>query len=182
MVVIWETSRHEKSGSIERKVPMPKTWEKYNRSVLMLLAAFALIKLLLGVAYAQAPIKTFNLIDAVEKGLQGEVERLIKAGADPNVRDQYGTTPLLEASKKGTTKIVIMLLEKNANPNLADIDGSTPLLEASKQGHFDIVKLLVLKGADVNAKDRNDETPVSYANQNGLNEIKDFLISHGALE
>jgi ankyrin repeat protein len=53
-----------------------------------------------------------ELLQAAEDGDLIEVEKLIEAGADVNLQDEWGNTALSEAVKKGYTEIVEIL--KNA--------------------------------------------------------------------
>lgn len=53
------------------------------------------------------------------------VRRLIDAGADVNVADNVGVTPLLRAAGSKETDIVRLLLEKGADPCRRENDGTT---------------------------------------------------------
>lgn len=79
-------------------------------------------------------------------------EFLIQNGADPNVKDSHGWTPLHRAVLWEHIQIVKLLLRSNADPNAADEDGFTPLHIAAKWDHFESAKLLIDKGANVNAQ------------------------------
>jgi len=83
-----------------------------------------------------------------------QIRELIKAGADVNVRNQYGATPLMMMSQKGHSEIVKLLLEAGADVNAADTDGCTSLWMASQNDHSEVVKLLLEAKADVNARSR----------------------------
>ena len=56
-------------------------------------------------------------------GSAGAVTALLEAGADPNVRDVTGSTPLHHAR---TAEAVTALLEARADPNARDADGKLP--------------------------------------------------------
>ncbi len=51
---------------------------------------------------------------------------LLEKGADFNLTDKYGNTPLNSAVFNGHIQIVKLLLEKGADVNLKDICGNTP--------------------------------------------------------
>jgi len=98
------------------------------------------------------------------------VSALLKAGADPNVKDFEGKTPLhyavITARKRfPNTAIIIALLKAGANPNLQDNNGNTPLhytfaknfyLEKFKVKN---TKVLLSNGANPNIKNKKGETP-----------------------
>lgn len=53
---------------------------------------------------------------------------LLYNGADINIKDYYGNTPLLIAASYGKYRIVEFLLQNGADPNIQDNDGMTPLM------------------------------------------------------
>jgi len=84
---------------------------------------------------------------------------LLDAGADVNLKDDFGRTALIFAIQNGSqTSIVKALLDKGANPNATLNDGRTPLMFAIDAP--EIVKALVEKGADVNAKNKDTGDPI----------------------
>jgi ankyrin repeat protein len=78
------------------------------------------------------------------------VKLLLDAGADPDIPDERGRTPLMIASKKGYDQIIKLLIKKGANLETQDSKGWTPLIHASHRGQVEIVKLLLTAGADIN--------------------------------
>ena len=48
-------------------------------------------------------------------------------GAQLNMTDHKGSTPLLNAARGGHKDVTLLLLEKGAQPNVADEDGHTPV-------------------------------------------------------
>ena len=79
-----------------------------------------------------------------DKGDIEKVRKLLQAGANVNLQDKNGETPLYKASRNGYTNIVRLLLDAGANPNIQDNGGQTALMNASMNasmnGHTDIVK------------------------------------------
>jgi len=71
------------------------------------------------------------------------VARLLEAGADPNVEDADGTTPLHVAAACGSEKVVQLLLLAGAEAR-ATTAGDTPLHLAAVGGHLGAMQLLVL--------------------------------------
>ncbi|HEV8416728.1 MAG TPA: ankyrin repeat domain-containing protein [Bryobacteraceae bacterium] len=78
---------------------------------------------------------------------------LLKAGADANIANDFGMTPLSQACINASFEFVRLLLKSGANPNTAIATGETPLMTCAKTGNVDAVRLLVEYGAAVNAKE-----------------------------
>ena len=87
---------------------------------------------------------------------------LISAGADPNVIDSEGATPLFKAVKHGMPSGVEQLLEAGADPNIP-CGTITPLHEAAYTGSIDNVRNLLKHGAVVNTKNCFGRTPLHDA-------------------
>ncbi len=126
-----------------------------------------------------ATIELKILSESVTKGDIAKIQEAIQAGADVNVRNKNGFTPLWKASKKGHTEIVKLLLKAEADVNARNKYG-TPLLVATYKGHTEIVKLLLTAGADVNAADKWGDTPLYTATYKGHTEIVKLLLTAGA--
>ncbi len=54
-----------------------------------------------------------------------EIRKLIEAGADVNVINKYGATPLIMASQKGYAEVVKLLLDAKADVNVKIEAGGT---------------------------------------------------------
>jgi ankyrin repeat protein len=82
------------------------------------------------------------------------VEKLIKAGADPNVAlTQSGDTALMMASRTGKTDAINVLLDNGAKVNTKETwGGTTALMWAASERHWAAVKTLIDRGADVNSR------------------------------
>jgi ankyrin repeat protein len=82
------------------------------------------------------------------------LEKLIKAGADPNAPlSATGDTALMLSARTGKTAAMDVLLESGANVNAKESwGGTTALMWAVSERHADAVTLLLGHGADVHAR------------------------------
>ncbi|MFA6065695.1 MAG: ankyrin repeat domain-containing protein [Candidatus Babeliaceae bacterium] len=117
--------------------------------------------------------KDCKLVQAAMKNNIHDATRLLNLGANPNIQDKNGLTPLHGAVYNNAIEFVKYLLSNGAFVNVqgsyfiqihADKDflDSTPLL-ISKESI--ITKLLLRAGAQVNAQDYMGNTPLIYAVQ-----------------
>ncbi len=84
-----------------------------------------------------------------------KVRDLLAAGADPDVRDDDGRTPLFSAVLGGSIGLVGLLLEAKADINARDGQGFSALHFAAQEDLPEMARLLISKGADVNAVDED---------------------------
>lgn len=69
---------------------------------------------------------------------------LLRASADPNVRDPIGgLTVSHDAARDGYLDTLQVLTQNGADVNLHDNDGNLPLHLAARKGHLDVVQYLV---------------------------------------
>lgn len=71
--------------------------------------------------------KDKQLFQAVINNRLDRIEQLLKQGADPNMRDTSGSTPLHWACRNGQLEIARLLVKKGADVNAQRDDGKTPL-------------------------------------------------------
>lgn len=100
----------------------------------------------------------FYVIDSCDNGLPDIVEILIKNGAQVNIGDSKGITPLHLACFKGQDDNVEYLIRQKALVNCADALGRRPLTYAIIEGQTNCVQTLIEAGADINVTDINKET------------------------
>jgi ankyrin repeat protein len=82
------------------------------------------------------------------------LDRLLKAGADPNAPlTGAGDTALMMAARTGKTDAIRVLVEASADVNARETwGGTTPLMWAVSEGHAEAAKMLIGAGADLNAR------------------------------
>ncbi|CAB0039567.1 unnamed protein product [Trichogramma brassicae] len=95
------------------------------------------------------------------------VESLLRGGADPNLANEEGKTPLHVISRKHyiadfADLLFDLLEEKNQllRVDARDKDGRTPLYWALYNGHEKLVESLLRKGADPNLADEDRDAPL----------------------
>ncbi len=130
--------------------------------------------------YSENKYENLSLFDLIEVGKTDLVKKKIESGADVNINDDNGNTPLYYASRNRHTEIVKLLFDHGADVNTKNNVGDTPLHYASIHGQTEIVKLLLKYGADVNAKNNYGDTPLNYTSSRGHTEIVKLLLAHGA--
>ena len=82
-----------------------------------------------------------------QRGLTLGIETLLENGADPNVTDDKGQTPLHFIAQKGIGKNQVqLLLEYGADLNIRDDAGQTPLDYAKKAKRKSFVDFLTKLG------------------------------------
>lgn len=78
---------------------------------------------------------------------------LLSRGADANLRDARGNTPLLLAVQYGQVDMIPVLTNARANPNLANASGETPLIRAVQKRDLALVRALLAVKANPDQTD-----------------------------
>jgi ankyrin repeat protein len=110
------------------------------------------------------------------------VESLVASGADMNVKDRYGDTPLHYAAGHGRKDMIDLLIAKGADINAANKKGETPLCCATLWGHKDAVEFLLIKGANINTETMRGQTPLQIAIEMDYQGLSELLREHGATQ
>ena len=83
------------------------------------------------------------------------IERLLKAGADPNSTSEAGQTALMTAALAGKADAVKLLLAHGAKVNVQEpTKGQTALMWAASEGNTAAAESLIEFGADIKAKSK----------------------------
>jgi len=137
------------------------------------------------------------LYKAVWAGSYSTSEKLLNAGADPNISDpslpEETPTPLHCASSMGHYNLVELLLQHGAQANTRNTQDATSLHLAAQRGHAGVVQVLLEYGADSNAVldkftplglvvapalNLDNPQPVEILKNNNLRTIVKMLIAH----
>ena len=112
------------------------------------------------------------------------ISLMLKNGANVNIRDDLGGTPLLGAALSNKSpKVIEILLKNGADINMKTGDGNNALHFAVMYNYrnIDIIKTLIKNGFDVNSKDNMGATTLMKAvafNEN--TDVIELLIDKGA--
>ncbi|MCJ1405926.1 hypothetical protein MMC11_009160 [Xylographa trunciseda] len=98
---------------------------------------------------------------AARRGDTKSVEALLVKGADPNVEDHEGSTPLRDAISSNTVRCVQLLLAAGADPQHLDPNGKGLISHAIfMASDTTVLEVLLSHKIDVNAADYTGSTPI----------------------
>ena len=122
--------------------------------------AFVLLAAAIGTGCASAG-PTDDFFTAIKRDNAGAVERMLKAGFDPNVHGEKGEGGLTLAIKEPSPRsLKVLLAWPGTKPEVRNAADESPLMMAAIKGQVDVVKALIAKDADVN---KTGWTPLHYA-------------------
>ena len=81
---------------------------------------------------------------------------LLEYGADINIQDKFGDSPLHGSARKGHFTVSQLLIDSGCNVNLRNNKDKTPLYVAVENKREHLVKLLLENKADVNMGCKQD--------------------------
>jgi TolB-like protein/ankyrin repeat protein/class 3 adenylate cyclase len=129
------------------------------------------------------------LYAASKRGDLQDVKRLITEGANVNITDYFGKSPLHFAAKNGHVEITALIVNAGADieakaqgyPDNRVFD-ATPLIVAAQQGHSKVAEVLINAGADINAETRDSGgtwSTIHHAAFDGHTEVVRLLVAAG---
>jgi uncharacterized protein len=120
------------------------------------------------------------LADAAMNGDLTAMQALLKSGADPNVRGQFGTPALHWRVRVDDVDGVKRLLKAGADANGLTERGVSPLSLAVANGNSAMVGVLLKAGANSRQSEPSGETLLMMAAQTGVLPVVTQLLEHGA--
>ena len=108
------------------------------------------------------------------------IASILNKGADPNLANSLGYSPLQIAIEISDFNSFNLLVNANANINYADAFGRTYLMHAARVGFLAGVDLLLEKDVDVNAMDADGFTALSISYKYRKDLITALLLKYGA--
>ena len=94
------------------------------------------------------------------------VQILLRAGADPNARDNNGTTALIDATWEADAALA--LIRAGANVNAQDKYGITALINCDSP---EVARVLLANGADPSIRDSQGKTALDHAREGHKKEM-----------
>lgn len=92
---------------------------------------------------------------------------LLNRGANPNIADNRGVTPLMRASQLGFYDGIQHLVTAGARVDAANSTGETPLILAVHRRDTQMMRVLLRAGADPDRTDNSGRSARDYAALNG---------------
>ena len=150
-----------------------------NKVIALSIMSFAMLISSSSFAMSKAEASKILLSVAVEGNAEG-VYQMISQGANIDIKDNTGRTPLLNAIVAGQIEIVSILLAKGANVNHEDNKGSTALILACENNYPVITEMVSKYGADFQHKNNEGFSALMISSLHGRDDIVAQLVSAGA--
>jgi len=128
-----------------------------------------------------APDGSTALHFAVYEQDAARVAALLKAGADPNASNAYGSNPMQLAAEVADTAIIELLVKAGADADSPNPEGQTALMLVARTGNVDAARLLLKAGASVNAFETwSEQTALMWATARRHPEMMELLLKEKA--
>lgn len=96
---------------------------------------------------------------------------LARKGANPNISDNKGVSPLMRASQLGFFEGVQTLITIGARVDAANSAGETPLISAVHRRDTEMMRVLLKAGADPDRADNSGRSARDYAKLEGAGSV-----------
>ena len=119
---------------------------------------------------------------ASANGRTESVKLLLESGADPNLQDREGKTPLARLASAGRFYLAgrwwdpsptdrkdtaNLLFQSSCDPSIKDVHGNIAVHYAASCGHVGILEVVGANGGDLEAADAKGNTPLECAQERG---------------
>ena len=111
----------------------------------------------------------------------GAVKRLLSEGADPNLANRFGFTPLHEAAIARNAEMLELMLDAGGDANATFGEGETVLMTAARAGDVESVRALLAHGGLPDATENwHGQTALMWAAIENHAEVVQLLLDAGA--
>ncbi len=117
---------------------------------------------------------------ATNKNREQMSYELLELGAEPNMVDAAGETPLMNAVKSHSLALVERIIWYGGEVNKSNQEQKTALMYALARGSKEIIEHLLDQGAEVNVLDADGKSVLMYAAERSPLDIVKKLVEKGA--
>jgi len=118
------------------------------------------------------------LLLAIDNNCNSIVKDLLENGANANLPQSNGTTPLMMAAQRDNLENVKLLIQYGAEINAVNEDDMQGALVIAE--NWDVIRFLVQSGADLEIRDDWGQTPLAIAARIGDEKKAEILLELGA--
>jgi ankyrin repeat protein len=133
-------------------------------------------------AFAQSADTSASVLHwAAHSNDVGAVKRLLSEGADPNLANRFGFTPLHEAALARNAAMLELMLEAGGDANATFGEGETVLMTAARAGDVASVRVLLEHGGKVDFTESwHGQTALMWAAIENHADVVQLLLDAGA--